>query len=319
MTMSNQVSLKTLYNLIKERFEIRWESGKEFADRNILANIRWGNHPEIIGYMNMIRPFIIQVIGQKEINFLDKQSPAELQQILDSVVSPNTYAIIIADNCKISQAIKAICEQKSTALFRCKSRSEQLLTDLRYRLSTRFSEKATLHGVFMEVNSLGVLIKGDSSIGKSELALELVTRGHRLIADDAPEFSCLTPDIISGRCPKLLQDLLEVRGLGVLNIREMYGDNAIKGSKYLRLIIHLFEQTAETPAEPRLQSNIQLRNVLGVTIPEISIRVAPGRNIAVMIEAAVQNHLINLRGYNANSAFIERQQAAIAKNSEESS
>lgn len=311
--MSSLISLETLYELIKERFEIRWESGKAFADRNILTSASWGNHPEIVGFMNMIRPFMIQVIGNKELHYFEQLSEPEQQELLNNILGKNTHAVIVADNASIKEIIKLRCENKQTALFHCKAPAEQLITDLRYRLGTRFSEKITLHGVYMEVNSLGVLVQGDSSIGKSELALELVTRGHRLIADDAPEFSRLTPDVVSGRCPELLQDLLEVRGLGVLNIREMYGDNAIKHSKYMRLIIRLFEQQDNDEPEPRLQSNIRIRNVLGVHVPEISIRVAPGRNIAVMIEAAVQNHLISLRGYDANASFIARQQEIISK------
>lgn len=312
--MPNKISLQTLYALIKERFDIRWESGKELADRNILSNISWGNHPEIIGFLNLIRPFIIQVIGKPEMDYLNSLPGDELDRTLNQLFGEHTHAVIITDDCSITAAIKSACEQKQTALFRCKIPAEQLITDLRYRLSTGFSETTTIHGVFMEINSLGLLIQGNSSIGKSELALELITRGHKLIADDAPEFSRLTPDIISGCCPPVLQDLLEVRGLGVLNIREMYGDSAIKYSKYLRLIIHLFEQTESNQSEKRLQSNIKIRNVLGMHIPEISIRVAPGRNIAVMVEAAVQNHLINLRGYDGNADFIARQQAQINKN-----
>ncbi len=311
--MSNKISLKTLYKLIKESFEIRWESGKEYADRNILSNASWGNHPEIIGFLNLIRPFIIQVIGNPEMDYLNKIPSNELNHTLNQLFGANTHAVIVGDNCSINHVIKAACEKQEIALFRCKAPTEKLITDLRYRLGMRFSEKLTMHGVFMEVHSLGLLIQGDSGIGKSELALELITRGHRLIADDAPEFSRVTPDIVSGRCPSLLQDLLEVRGLGVLNVREMYGDSAIKHSKYLRLIIHLFKQSDSAEAEPRLQSNTEIRNVLGTHVPEISIRVASGRNIAVMVEAAVQNHLINLRGYDANAAFIKRQKTLSSK------
>lgn len=313
--MASQVSLKSLYALIKERFVIRWHIGKEYSDRNILSEINWGNHPNVIGYLSAIRPSIIQVIGLQEINFLNKLSEEEMQKTLAEAFENMTHVVIVTDGCPISNTLRKVCEAQQTALFRCKVSSENLITDLRYRLSTQFTEKKILHGVFMEVNSLGVLIQGDSQIGKSELALELISRGHRLIADDAPEFALLTPDIISGSCPALLQDLLEVRGLGVLNIREMYGDNAIKGTKFLKLIIRLFHDESAKSEEPRLKTNIVMREILNVDVPEIAIRVAPGRNMAVMIEAAVRNHMITLRGHNTNDDFIERQQQDINKNS----
>lgn len=312
--MASQVSLTSLYALIKERFVIRWHIGKEYGNRNILSEVNWGNHPNLIGYLSVIRPSIIQVIGVDEINFLNKLSEAELVNTLSQAFDTMTHVVIVTDGCPISASLRQVCKDKQTALFRCKVSAENLITDLRYRLSTQFTEKQILHGVFMEVNSLGVLIQGESRIGKSELALELISRGHRLIADDAPEFALLTPDIISGSCPSLLQDLLEVRGLGVLNIREMYGDNAIKSNKFLKLIIHLFHDDSGNADEPRLKTHLQQRDILNVAVPEIAIRVAPGRNMAVLIEAAVRNHMITLRGRNSNDEFIQRQQKYLDKN-----
>ncbi|PPT17088.1 HPr kinase/phosphorylase, partial [Xanthomonas arboricola] len=118
-------------------------------------------------------------------------------------------------------------------------RGHELLNHLSYHLARTLAPRVTLHGVFMEIYSIGVLITGEAGSGKSELALELLSRGHRLVADDAPEFTQIAPDVLDGTCPELLQDLLEVRGLGVLNVRDMFGDTAVKKNKYLRLIVHL--------------------------------------------------------------------------------
>ena len=164
----------------------------------------------------------------------------------------------------------------------------------------------------MEVISVGVLITGQSGLGKSELALDLVSRGHRLIADDAPEFARIAPDTINGTCPELLQNFLEVRGLGVLNIREMYGDSAIKTNKYLSLIIELFPLKALTPKnEDRIRLTERKTNVLGVNITTISLPVAPGRNLAVLVEAAVRDNLLIKHGYNASEDFVQRQKNAM--------
>jgi len=167
----------------------------------------------------------------------------------------------------------------------------------------------TLHGVFLEVFSIGVLITGEPGSGKSELALELVSRGHRLVADDATEFTLIAPDVIDGACPDLLQDLLEVRGLGVLNIREMFGHTAVKPSKYLRLVIHLKPMLVgeETDAMTRLTGDVSRRNVLDVDVPKITIPVAPGRNLAVLVEAAVRSHVLKSKGIDPAQTFIDRQ------------
>jgi len=162
--------------------------------------------------------------------------------------------------------------------------------------------------------SLGVLLTGESGLGKSELALELVSRGHMLVADDAPEFMRIAPNIILGSCPEMLRDFLEVRGLGVLNIREMYGDSSIKLSKYLRLIIHLTSMNNITPEE-RLSTQVRTKNVLGLDIPVIHLPVAAGRNLSVLAEAAVRNHLLSIKGINAADTFIERQQQSIEEDS----
>jgi HPr kinase/phosphorylase len=165
----------------------------------------------------------------------------------------------------------------------------------------------------MEVLGTGVLITGESSVGKSELALELLSRGHRLIADDAPVFIRVGPDVLDGSSPTLLQDFMEVRGLGVLNIREMYGDNALKSKKHLRLIIQLMRMSKKDREElDRLYGNRIKREILGVEIPEIMIPVAPGRNLAVLVEAAVRNHILRHAGQDATEQFIELQQRAIA-------
>jgi HPr kinase/phosphorylase len=211
----------------------------------------------------------------------------------------------------VPEDFKQLADKHKVALLECEQPSNELVTDLRYVLTTMLADKQTIHGVFMEVTSVGVLLTGGSSIGKSELALELITRGHRLIADDAPEFARITPDIVSGSSPPLLQDLLEVRGLGILNIREMYGDGAIKLSKYLRLIINLVPHEQLDRKLDRLHTFSSTRNFLGVNITEIALPVAPGRNLAVMVEAAVLDFLLKTRGYDAGQELIERQEKAM--------
>ena len=190
--------------------------------------------------------------------------------------------------------------------------SNQLTELLQYHLARLLGDSRIMHGVFMEVMGIGVLLTGPSGIGKSELALELISRGHRLIADDAPEFRRSAPDTIRGRSPALLKDFLEVRGLGILNVRAMFGDASIVETKRLRLIVHIDTISDDTLWEiDRIGGTQRKKNVLDVEITEVQIPVAPGRNVAVIIEAAVRNHVLYLNGYNAADDFINRQQKLI--------
>src|SRR5690606_11053072 len=155
-------------------------------------------------------------------------------------------------------------------------RGHELLTYFQYHLARALAPRRTLHDVFMEVHSIGVLITGESGLGKSELALELISRGHRLVAGDAPEFNRIAPHMLDGSCPEMLQDLLEVRGIGILNIRQMYGDTAVKRNKYLRLIVHLERQEPgrDEDAFDRLHGTFGTQRLLDVDIPRITLPVA---------------------------------------------
>jgi HPr kinase/phosphorylase len=172
----------------------------------------------------------------------------------------------------------------------------------------------TLHGVFMDVFGLGVLLTGASGIGKSELALGLISLGHRLVADDAVDFQRITHDTVLGTCPPLLQDFLEVRGLGILNIRVMYGDDTIKNSKRLQLIANIVSfKEEELLAIDRLQGMYRSQTILGVDIPEVTIPVAPGRNMAVLVEGAVRNQVLKHTGYHSSDEFMKRANQLMSK------
>lgn len=220
--------------------------------------------------------------------------------------------ILVAEDLPAPAELTRRSDKHGIALIRSPLDSNTLILELQYFLGNLLADKVILHGVFMEVMGMGVLLSGEAGIGKSELALELISRGHRLIADDAPEFSRIAPDIINGTCPNVLREFLEVRGLGIINVRAMFGDSATKQNKYLRLIIHLEPMDEEDLSQiDRLHGSRQTRDVLGVPIPEIRLPVAPGRNLAVLAEIAVRNHMLTLKGYEAHHDFVSRQQALI--------
>jgi len=184
--------------------------------------------------------------------------------------------------------------------------------------SNETAEKTVIHGVFLDVHGLGVLLTGDSGVGKSELALELITRSHCLIADDSIEFSQQGLDSVCGTCPDALRDFLEVRGLGILDIRAMYGDGVIKSSKDLHLIVHLERMASEKIQQVnRLEGCYGKKQMLDTEIPVVTLPVASGRNLAVLVEAAVRDHILLRKGYNASDAFIARQQKMIHQQSKQ--
>jgi HPr kinase/phosphorylase len=201
-----------------------------------------------------------------------------------------------------------------TPLLTSPQASPILMVHLGHYLTQRLADATTLHGVFLEVLGTGVLIKGDAGVGKSELALELITRGHRLVADDAVELRHVAPETLEGSCPPLIRDFLEVRGLGILNIRYLFGETAVKLKKNLKLIVELVHpQEIGEVGLNRLDMVASTESILDVAIPKVRIPVAAGRNLAVLVEVAVRNHILKSRGINPVEQFMIRQQAAIDK------
>ena len=201
--------------------------------------------PSLAGYLNIIYPNKVQILGTEELAWLDGLDSRQRWETIQKIIGFRPLALVISKNQSCPEDLRIAAEESETPLWNSPRRGHELLNHLQYKLARTLAPRVTLHGVFMEIYSIGVLITGESGSGKSELALELVTRGHRLVADDAPEFTQIAPDVLDGACPDLLQDMLELRGLGVLNIRQMFGDTAVKRNKYLRMIVHLSKPSLE--------------------------------------------------------------------------
>jgi HPr kinase/phosphorylase len=307
--MNNQICVRDLYQENCKRLDLKWVAGQQGAQRCFSKRSTTSGSPALVGYFNLIHPNQAQVLGKTELDYIQQLGQDSFQEACKKLFEDKSIVILVTDDQKPPPQFIELAEQYKLPLIRTRLTSYEVLTNLRYYLTHKLANRLILHGVFLEVLSMGVLLTGESGTGKSELALELISRGHRLIADDAPEFARIAPDIINGNCPSLLQDFLEVRGLGVLNIRAMYGDSVIQNSKYLGLIIHLISAQNDTRSiQDRLQINQQVQHILGLDIPVITIPVAPGRNLAVLVEAAVRNHLLRLNGYDAGEDLSARQQ-----------
>ena len=301
-------SVRTLFDTLRDRLELDW-AGNRLGENRTIQNVEPDNaKTALVGHLNLIHPNRIQVLGATEILYLEQLPENSRRDLIDQLFGGNTDLVIIGNGQPVPDDIKQRAGASSTPLITSPQPTAQLVNHLQYFLTNLFAEKITLHGVFMEVFSLGMLITGDPSMGKSELALELVARGHRLVADDAPEFARTSPDTLNGRCPEVLRDFLEVRGIGILNVRAMFGDSAIKQSRNLRLVLRLVPMTEkQMHSIDRLHGARATQTILGVDIPEITLPVAPGRNLAVLAEAAARNHTLLLKGFDSARLFMERQ------------
>lgn len=310
--MPHSIRVRDLFDALHERLHLTWVAGQSGADKTLLSADADPSTGIIAGPLNYIHPNRVQVIGPAEEAYLNSLQPTNRWQALNQLFAEQPALVILVNGIAGAPELAEMANESTVALMRSPLPDNQVLDNLQYYASLFLSEKTTLHGVFLEVLGMGVLLTGDPAVGKSELALDLITRGNRLVADDAPEFTRIAPDIVSGTCPPLLREFLEVRGLGILNIRAMFGDSAIKRTKYLRLIVHLMRMSADQISNmDRLSGAYTNRDVLGVWIPQVTVPVAPGRNLAVLVESAVRNHLLRMKGYDATEVLIERQQQAI--------
>ena len=309
MTQPARISARELFDQLEKRLGLRWVAGQRGEQRVLESGEHLQRRPALAGYLNTIHANKVQIVGSEELNYLDGLDSRQRWESLARIVNDTPLALVITKNREAPQDLRDAANESDTPLWVSSRRGHDLLTYFQYHLARALAPRITLHGVFMEIHSIGVLITGESGLGKSELAMELISRGHRLVADDAPEFTQIAPDVLDGTCPEMLQDLLEVRGIGILNIRDMFGDTAVKRNKYLRLIVHLQRQdlAADGAEVDRLYGDLGTRPVLDLDIPLIRLPVAAGRNLAVLTEAAVRSHVLKSKGFDAAQTFIDRQ------------
>lgn len=311
--LTNQLSVEDLYSIHHDKLRLEWLAGQEGAKHALIRDEEQSSSElsssfSLIGHLNLIHPHQVQVIGKTEIKYLEGLRNISMQDAIMQLFNSKPVCIIVADACEAPTLLKRKSNEFNIPLFSSPKNGNKLANVLHYFLTNLFADMLTLHGVYMEVMAIGVLITGSSGIGKSELALELISRGHRLIADDAPLFSKIAPDIINGTCPKTLQDFLEVRGFGIINVRELFGDSAIKKNKYLKLIVQLQPMdTNDLLSVDRLEGSYDTQSILDMNVPQITLPVAPGRNLAIMLECAARNHILRDSGYNASEIFARRQ------------
>lgn len=307
----DSISIITIDKLFRENtdaLELIWLTGHDGGRRSLTSESLHKANSAPIGHLNLVHPNRIQVLGSPELEYLRKLSPDAFEEALHHLFTEELAAAIVADGEATPAILEDTASKTGTPLFVSAQPSPEVVAHLSHYLMQNLAETTVVHGVFMEVTGVGVLIQGEAAVGKSELALELITRGHRLVADDAVELRRVAPETLEGACPPMLRDFLEVRGLGILNIRSLFGETSVKQKKNLKLIVRLVKPGDNPSQISRLEMEATQTDILGVSISTVRIPVAAGRNLAVLLEVAVRNHILISRGIDPVAELMARQQ-----------
>jgi HPr kinase/phosphorylase len=299
-----------LFDERAKRLALAWPNAPQGGARRIDGEQLAAGARGTVGHMNLVRPLVVQVLGHVEEAYLAGLAGDARAAAIASLLAGPPAAVVLADGIAAPTYLTEAAAGADVAVWLTAEPATRIVSNLVPYLQRRLGPTTLVHGVFLDVMGVGVLITGDSSIGKSELALELISRGAGLVADDAVELQQVGPDSLQGTCPPLLKDFLEVRGLGVLNIKTIFGQTQVRPRKTLNLMILLrAPNDAEVPVPPRLASTSGSSSILGVEVPQVTLTVKAGRNLAVLAEAAVRNYVLQNRGVDTTREFIERQHA----------
>jgi HPr kinase/phosphorylase len=307
-------SIKSLYEDNREPLKLEWIAGRGGGGRMFreTAQSVGVRTSDLVGHLNLIHPERIHVLGAPEVSYVTRIEGARRAHYASELMQAGPLGLIVAEGLSAPAELISMAEQIGIPVFNTPLAAAEVIDLLRIYLTKALAPHCTMHGVFMDVLGMGVLIAGESGVGKSELGLELISRGHGLVADDVVDFARVAPDSIEGRCPPLLANLLEVRGLGLLDIKAIFGETAVRRRMKLRLIVELRRLAANEVME-RLPLAGATEDVLGLPVYKVVIPVAAGRNLAVLLEAAVRNTILKLRGVDTLNEFAERQRKAMGE------
>jgi len=307
------ISAEALFEEHRPALRWEWIAGHAHPERRFdEAAVRNAQSAaDLVGYLNYIHPYRVQIVGRREVAYLQDASPEDQERRIQRIVTLEPPVVIVADKQIPPNRLVALCDRADIPLFVTDESAGHVIDVVRGYLSQLFAERTTRHGVFMDILGVGVLLTGESGLGKSELGLELISRGHGLVADDAVDLFRTSQTALEGRCPELLMNLLEVRGIGLLDIKAIFGETAVRRKMRLKLIVHLVRKETLDRDFERLPYEPLNEDILNVPVRKVVIAVDAGRNLAVLVEAAVRNTILQLRGIDTYREFIERHQRAM--------
>ncbi|MCM3602521.1 HPr(Ser) kinase/phosphatase [Robertmurraya korlensis] len=290
---------------IIEKFDLELISGEEGINRPITMSDISRPGIEIAGFFDYYPAERIQLLGKTELTFAEKLSPTERAIRMEKLCTDVTPGIIVTRELEVPEELIEACEREAVPLMRSRQKTTRFSGRLTNFLESKLAPTTAVHGVLIDIYGVGVLITGKSGVGKSETALELVKRGHRLVADDCVEIRQEDEDTLIGNSPELIEHLLEIRGLGIINVMTLFGAGAVRSHKRITLVINL-ELWDQNKQYDRLGLDEEKLRIIDTDITKLTVPVRPGRNLAVIIEVAAMNFRLKRMGVNAAEQFTNR-------------
>lgn len=307
--MANSVTVKEL----TEASALKVFSGEEFLNKEITSTEIHRPGVELTGYFNFYPSWRIQLMGQTEVSFLARMSTEERLIIMRRLCQTETPCFIVARRIEPPIELVKACQEAGIPLLQAQSKTTRVSSNVTNLLESRLAERISMHGVLVDVHGIGVMIIGDSGVGKSETALELIQKGHRLVADDRIDLYQHDEDTLMGEAPAILRHLIEIRGIGIMDVMTLFGAGAVKQANAVNLIVNL-ELWAKDKKYERLGSDETLETILDVPVPKITVPVKTGRNLAIIVEMAAMNYRAKSMGYNASETFERNLENLIKEN-----
>lgn len=298
---------------VMEMFDLKLVSGQEGIGRHIAVSDISRPGLEMAGYFTHYPANRVQLLGKTELSFYDMLLPHERIERMKKLCSPDTPAIIVSHDMNVPEELKNASNEEHVPVLTAKMATTRFSSLLTNFLESKLAPTTAVHGVLVDIYGVGVLITGKSGVGKSETALELVKRGHRLVADDCVEIRQEAENTLVGNAPKLIEHLLEIRGLGIIDIMTLFGASAIRSFKRISLVIDL-EIWDPQKTYDRLGLEEEKMKIIDTDLHKLTIPVRPGRNLAVIIEVASMNHRLKRMGVNAAEEFSNRLNDVISQN-----
>ena len=316
-TLMNQpvgVSVGALLRSRPEAFGLTLEllAGADGLDRAITSPHIQKTGLALAGFHEYLKPGRVLVFGESEIRYLESLEPSMVVTAIGLALSHDVPCVLITGGFAPPKEVVAESNLARVPLLRTNLTTPTAIAKLSSILDDSLAERSTLHAVLMDILGLGVLISGESGIGKSECALDLIVRGHRLVADDTVEVRRRAETILIGTCPELTRHHMELRGLGVINVKELFGIASTRSSKRVELVVQL-ERWDRAREYERLGLDEEFQDILGLRVPRIRMPVAPGRNVAILVEVAARNQLLRARGHHAASLLADRLERALRR------
>jgi HPr kinase/phosphorylase len=265
----------------------------------------------LAGYVRQVHPERVQVLGATEISYLGTLTEEEARRSAESFISLNPACVVVTKGLEVPRLLLDIADRVGVPVLRTPLVSSVAIDAIQKHLELQLAPTASIHAVLMDVLGVGVLLLGKSGIGKSEAALDLIMRGHRLVADDLVEVRRTSGEVLVGWASELIKHHMEVRGLGIINIKDMFGVAAVRDEKKIELVLELLRWD-QTESHDRLGLDEMVYPILDVQVPLLRIPVSPGRNVSSLIEVAARNRLLQVRGHHSAREFQERLDRALA-------